>query len=166
MKRAIQILVGLSLVTALVVFLVRRGQRDEASSAETEPQSSAAVAAHVPALAPLPPPVFVRPEAGAAPPAAPEVSAEELMLRDIRNLVRTDPAKAVALARESRQRFGDSDLRMSDDRDSFLIQGLLNMHDMAAARAEMPYYYRHHPQGRWADYLFALTVVGPNSPPP
>ena len=36
---------------------------------------------------------------------------------------------------------------------------------MAAARAEMPYYYKHHPQGRWGNYLFALTNVGPNSPP-
>ena len=85
------------------------------------------------------------------------------MAREIRNIVRDNPAKAVELARAARERYGDS--RYSDDRDGFLVQGYYLLHDMAAARAEMPYYYKHHPQGRWGNYLFALTNVGPNSPP-
>jgi outer membrane protein assembly factor BamD (BamD/ComL family) len=84
-------------------------------------------------------------------------------MKQVRDNYRSNPAKAIEAAREARQRFGDS--RTSDERDSFLIQAYLNSHDVAAARAEMPYYYQHHPHGRWADYLFALTNVGPNSPP-
>ena len=84
------------------------------------------------------------------------------MTRQIRNLTKTDPAKVVELAREGRRLYGNSPA--ADDRDSFLIQAYVNLHDMAAARAEMPYYYEHHPHGRWGDYLFALTNVGPNPP--
>jgi hypothetical protein len=159
-KRTIHILFWLSLVTALLVFLLRRGERQQAP---TETQPSAAVG--IPALArtPFPPPRLVRPDAGSAPAAEPETTAEALLMKQIRDHYRTDPAKAVEAAREARQRFGDS--RDSDERDGLLVQAYLNLHDTAAARAEMPYYYQHHPHGRWSDYLFALTNVGPNSPP-
>jgi hypothetical protein len=116
----------------------------------------------VPAFARVRPPVFVTPDAGGAPPVDPEAAAEAAMMRQIRDNYRSDPAKAIEAAREARQRFGDS--RDSDERDSLLIQAYLNSRDTASARAEMPYYYQHHPHGRWADYLFALTNVGPNSP--
>jgi hypothetical protein len=161
MKRTIHILFWLSLVTALVVFLLRRGGSHEAPTEEEKPPSPAG-ALPVPALVRNPPPVFVTPDAGSPPPADPETTGEAALLRQIRNLVRTDPAQAVELAREGRQRFGDSPL--SDDRDNFLIQGYVNLHNIEAARAEMPYYYKHHPHGRWGDYLFALTNVGPGSP--
>ena len=162
MKRAIYILICLSLLTALLVFFfLRRGQKDEAPSA-TEPQPSPTAVLPVPALVRIPPPALVAPDAGPAPPAEPEDPAEAALTLQLRNLVKTNPAKVVELALDARKRYGNS--RYSDDRDSMLIQAYINLQDMAAARAEMPDYYRHHPHGRWGDYLFALTNVGPNSP--
>lgn len=160
MKRTIYIIFWLSLVTVLLVFLFRRGEKQQEP---TVTQGSPAVTLPVPALGSLRPPVFVRPDAGAAPPAEPEDPAEAALTLQLRNLVKTNPAKVVELALEARQRYGNS--RYSDDRDSMLIQAYINLQNMAAARAEMPDYYLHHPHGRWGDYLFALTNVGPNSPP-
>jgi len=122
----------------------------------------------VPARAGIRPPVFIIPDAGPAPaaqppPVDPEVAAEMALMKQIRDNYRSEPTKAIEAGREARQRFGDS--RDSDERDSLLIQAYLNSGDRASARADMPYYYQHHPHGRWADYLFALTNVGPNSPP-
>jgi hypothetical protein len=164
MKRTIHILFWFSLVTALVVFLLRWGKKDEVPSA-TQPQPYSVGAAAVPALVPqVRPPRFVTPDAGSAPPADPEITAEALLMKQIRDQYRTNPAQAIEAAREARQKFGDS--RDSDERDSLLIQAHLNLRDMASARAEMPYYYRHHPHGRWGDYLFALTNVGPEPAEP
>jgi len=83
-------------------------------------------------------------------------------MKQLRDNYRSSPAKAVEAGREARQKFSDS--RFSDERDSLLIQAYVNSGDMTSARAEMPNYYRQHPHGRWADYLFVLTNVGPNSP--
>jgi LAS superfamily LD-carboxypeptidase LdcB len=161
-KRAIYIFIGLSLITALLVFFLRREKKDEEPS-ETQPQLSPGVAARGPAPGHLPPPMLVRPDAGAANPAEPEISPETALLRQVRDNYKSNPAKAVEAALEARQRFGDSP--DSDERDGLLVQAYIYLHDMAAARAEMPYYYQHHPRGRWDNYLFALTNVGPNSPP-
>lgn len=162
MKRAIYVFIGLLLITALLVFFLRREKKDEEPS-ETQPHLSPGVVARGPALAHLPPPMLVRPDAGAVKPAEPEISAEATLLRQVRDNYKSNPAKAVEAALEARQRFGDSP--DSDERDSLLVQAYIYLHDMAAARAEMPYYYQHHPRGRWDNYLFALTNVGPNSPP-
>jgi len=160
-KRKLHILFWLLLVIVLAVFLVRRGQKGEAQS-ETEPQPSSAVADPASAPAPLPPPKFAMPAAASAPTADPEENAEAAFMKQIRDLVKSDPAKAIVLARAARQRFGDS--RASDERDNLLVQAFLNVQDTGAVREEMHYYYQHHPHGRWADYLFARTNVGPNSP--
>lgn len=168
MKRAIHILFWLSLVTAVVVFLLRRGASHDAPTDEETPPLSPAGALPVPARAGIRPPVFITPDAGPAPaaeppPVDPEVAAEMALMKQIRDNYRSNPTKAIEAGREARQRFGDS--RDADERDSLLIQAYLNSGDRASARADMPYYYQHHPHGRWADYLFALTNVGPNSPP-
>jgi hypothetical protein len=160
-KRKLHILFWLLVVTALVVFFVRRGQKDTAPS-EAEQQPSSAVADPAPASAPLPPPKLAGPSAAPAASANPEVTAEDVFMKQIRDLVKSDPAKAVVLARAARQRFGDS--HPSDERDNLLVQSYLNLQDTDAVRTEMHYYYEHHPHGRWGDYLFARTNVGPNSP--
>ncbi len=160
MKRAIHILFWLSLVTAVLVFLLRRGGNHEAPTEKEPPPAAGALP--VPAFVRTPPPVFVMPDASSPTPAETETAAEAALMKQIRENWRSNPAKTVELAREARQRFGDS--RDSDERDSLLVQGYINLHDMDAARAEMPYYYKHHPHGRWGDYLFALTNVGPGSP--
>ena len=161
MKRKLHILFWLLLVSVLVVFLVRRGKKDEASSV-TEPQPSSAVADPVPNTAPLPPPKLAGPVANPAAPTDPEEAAEAAVMKQIRDSVKSNPANAIVLARAARQRFGDS--RASDERDNLLVQSYLNLQDREAVRVEMHYYYQHHPQGRWGNYLFALTNVGPNSP--
>jgi hypothetical protein len=166
-KRAIHILFWLSLATALVVFLLRRGASHDAPTDEEAVSPSPTGTSPVPAVARIPPPTFITPDAGSAPaqaaPVDPEVAAEMALMKQIRDNYRSNPAKAIEPAREARRRFGDS--RDSDERDSMLIQAYLNSGDRASARAEMPYYYEHHPHGRWADYLFALTNVGPGTPP-
>ena len=160
MKRTIPIILGLLLVAALLVFLFRRGEKQQEP---TVPQGSPTVALPVPARGALPPHVFVRSDAGSAPSVDNEDASAAALSLQLRGLVKTAPAKVVELALEGRRRYGNS--RHSDDRDSMLIQAYINLQDMASARAEMPHYYQNHPHGRWGDYLFALTNVGPNSPP-
>jgi len=162
-KRAIHIVFWLSLVTAVVVFWLRRGKEDQASAVtEAQTSPSATTAAQAFAGGGLPPPVFVRPDGGSAPPVDPEDPVEVALMKQLRDTYRSEPAKAVEAGREARKKFGDS--RHADERDGLLIQAYVNMGDMASARAEMPNYYRDHPHGRWSDYLFVLTNVGPNSP--
>ena len=83
-------------------------------------------------------------------------------MRQIRDQVRTNPTLAVELARVGRQRFGDSP--ESDERDKLLVEGLINLQKIGAARVETSYYYRHHPGGRWGNYLFAMTGAHPDPP--
>jgi len=166
-KRAIHIVFWLSLVAVALVFLLRRGEKDQTSSV-TQAHPSLAGSATAPTLGGgLPPPKLVRPDGGSATPAEPEpvdprVAAELALMKQLRDNYRSDTAKAIAAGREARKQFADS--RFSDERDSLLIQAYVNSGDLASARAEMPNYYREHPHGRWADYLFVLTNVGPNSP--
>jgi hypothetical protein len=87
---------------------------------------------------------------------------EAALMRQIRDQVKTNPILAVELAREGRQRFGDSP--DSDERDKLLVEGLINLQKIGAARVETTYYYRHHPNGRWANYLFAMTGARPDPP--
>ena len=65
-------------------------------------------------------------------------------------------------AREGSQRFGDSP--DSDERDKLLVEGLINLQKIGAARVETSYYYRHQPNGRWANYLFTMTGARPDPP--
>ena len=86
MKRAIHILFWLSLVTAVVVFLLRRGASHDAPTDEETPSLSPAGALPVPARAGIRPPVFITPDAGPAPaaqpaPVDPEVAAEMALMK-------------------------------------------------------------------------------------
>jgi hypothetical protein len=84
---------------------------------------------------------------------------EKALLGQIRALVRSDPARAEALAREARRRFPDG--AEADERDALLVDALINQQRIGAARDETYYYFDHHPRGRFAEHLFVMTGVHP-----
>jgi hypothetical protein len=84
---------------------------------------------------------------------------EPTLMQQIRAHVKSDPQLAEALAREGRQRFAESP--DSDERDSLLVDALINQQRIGAARSETYYYFNHHPGGRFADHLFVMTGVHP-----
>jgi hypothetical protein len=89
----------------------------------------------------------------------PVVLDEQGLMRQIRAHVKSDPPRAEALAREGRQRFGDTP--EADERDALLVDALINQQRIGAARSETYYYFDHHPGGRFAEHLFAMTGVHP-----
>jgi hypothetical protein len=80
-------------------------------------------------------------------------------MQQIRAYVKSDPPLAEALAREGRQRFGDSP--DADERDALLVDALINQQRIGAARSETYYYFDHHPGGRFGEHLFVMTGVHP-----
>jgi hypothetical protein len=161
LKRAIHILFWASLVAASLVFLLRLGVRHDEPTVK-EPQPSPAVAAAGSAPVPALPAPVVTPDASSTLPSDSQTISEAALMRQIRDQVRTNPMLAIELARVGRQRFGDS--AESDERDKLLVEGLINLQKIGAARVETTYYYRHHPNGRWGNYLFAMTGAHPDPP--
>lgn len=112
--------------------------------------------------APPPPRLVVPPP---RPDVAPDVvvaakpSEEQALLSQMRALVKSAPARAEALARESRRRFPDG--ASADERDALLVDALINQQRIGAARDETYYYLDLHPQGRFAEHLFIMTGVRP-----
>jgi hypothetical protein len=84
---------------------------------------------------------------------------EGTLMHELRALVKDDPRKAESLARVARERFGDSP--SADERDALLVDALINQQKIGAARSETYYYVDHHPNGRFAEHLFAMTGVHP-----
>jgi type IV secretory pathway VirB10-like protein len=124
--------------------------RPAVSEAPTLPQSTTVPP---PRLAPPPP----SPNPAAA--AAPRATDEPALMQQLRALVKSDPGKAEALAREDRQRFPES--ADADERDALLVDTLINQQRIGAARSETYYYFDHHPGGRFTEHLFAMTGVHP-----
>jgi len=89
---------------------------------------------------------------------------EKSLMQHLRTLVKSDPPKAEALAREARQRFPAS--AEADERDALLVDALINEQRIGAARTETYYYFDHHPGGRFTDHLFTMTGVHPTPPRP
>jgi hypothetical protein len=131
------------------------------------PTAPEAPEAGPPRAAPDPPPPRLAPPptasldvAPATPPQPPPGAAEEgALLQQIRALVKTDPPRAEALARESRRRFPDG--TTADERDALLVDALINQQRIGAARDETYYYFDHHPGGRFGEHLFIMTGVQP-----
>ena len=80
-------------------------------------------------------------------------------MRLIRSLVKSDPARAEALARKARALFPDGS--EADERDALLVDALINQQHIGAARSETYYYFDHHPDGKYADHLAVMTGVHP-----
>jgi ClpP class serine protease len=82
---------------------------------------------------------------------------EEALMEQLRKVVKGQPSRAEALAREARRRFPDGDY--ADERDALLVYALVNQQRIGPARDETYYYYDHHPEGKFAHQLFVMTGV-------
>jgi len=80
-------------------------------------------------------------------------------MRQIRTMVKSQPVRAEALAREARRRFPEG--AEADERDALLVDALINQQRIGAARDETYYYIDHHPDGRFREHLFVMTGVHP-----
>ena len=163
MKRAVPIFFWLSLICAVVCVIAARYRK---------PTPAPTRATSVPKLA-LEPPRSTLPDAvpadalGSEPPramprAAQSPRTEADFMRRIHDNVRANPELAVSLAEQARQEFGDS--ADSDERDRLLVDALINLQKIGAARDETLYYYRHHPAGQYRQYLWAMTGARPDPP--
>jgi hypothetical protein len=157
LKRAVHIFFWFSLMVALAVFLLRR--KEETPKGAHPSSNLAGSAAGIAPVQALPPAI---PDSGSALPTESRTMSEAALMRQIRDQVKTSPSLAVELARLGRQRFGDSP--DSDERDKLLVEGLINLQKIGDARVETSYYYRHHPGGSYASYLFAMTGARPDPP--
>lgn len=146
----------------LAVFIYVRGK-----SGQTPPSEPAPQAAPIP-VPPSPAPRLATPEtpsvrsdAGTAAIAKQaDHPSERRLMRSIRDLVKSDPARAEALARQARALYPDGD--EADERDALLVDALINQQRIGAARSETYYYFDHHPNGQYADHLSAMTGVHPS----
>ena len=154
MRRTASIVFFLGVIGCAVFFAMREGER---RPAKPEPAAPA-----------LPPPAASRPPPGLAAPVLPLDAGhaagampmgEDALMRQIRALVKSQPERAEALAREARRRFPDG--ADADERDALLVDALINQQRIGRARDETYYYFDHHPGGRFAEHLFTMTGVHP-----
>ena len=87
------------------------------------------------------------------------VKDDTLLMQKIRESVKKDPALAVSLAYEARRSFPASP--RAEERDALLIDGLINLQKIGAARDEAERYLERYPNGRYASYIFAMTGASP-----
>jgi hypothetical protein len=81
------------------------------------------------------------------------------IMQKIRENVKTNPALAVSLAYEARRSFSES--RHAEERDALLIDALINIQKIGAARSEAEKYLEQYPNGRYAAHIFAMTGASP-----
>jgi hypothetical protein len=87
------------------------------------------------------------------------IADERALMQQIRAMVKSQPVRAEALAREARRRFPEG--AEADERDALLVDALINQQRIGAARDETYYYIDHHPAGRFREHLFIMTGVHP-----
>lgn len=146
-----------TVVVATAVWFTR--DRRMAASAVDETPPAPAPAPVVVAAEPPGTPLLARPRRASPGVTATPTTEDSDLLDEIRALVRSEPSRAEALAREARSRFPDSP--HADAWDALLVEALVNQQRMGAARSETYYYYDHHPRGAYTPHLFALTGVHP-----
>jgi type IV secretory pathway VirB10-like protein len=170
MKRAVHAFFWFSVVVAIAAVITRQGKKPQPVPA-VEVSAPKVALDPKPALEPVRPalPPDGRLDAAAPDPStatpAPAASAprtEADFMRQIRDNVRANPELALALAKAARQELGDS--AESDERDKLLVDALINLQKIGAARDETGYYYRHHPAGQYRQYLWAMTGARPDPP--
>jgi len=156
MRRTLIALALVSLVATGLALCTRLG-RKPAPPTEARVETVAAPApSSPPALPRMPMAPSGSVDAGARAGRIPE---EDALLAQVRALVRTDPSRAEALARESRRRFPEGET--ADERDALLVDALINQQRIGRARDETYYYFDHHPEGRHRQRLFIMTGIKP-----
>jgi hypothetical protein len=154
MRRALNIAFFLAAIAYGAFLWIRHADRAPA------PTSKEAAPVGPRTTTPTPPPSLAPPPPRLAPAsAAPEATDERTLMQQLRAVVKSDPVKAEALAREGRQRFPDGG--EADERDALLVDALINQQRIGAARSETYYYFDHHPGGRFTEHLFTMTGVHP-----
>jgi hypothetical protein len=154
MKRAVNIFFWISLIIAVAVVMLRKDK-----PAPPTVESSSPMPAPAPANPPPQPEVRPAPAPDARSAVVPN---EAALMRQIRDNVQSNPALALQVAQEARKLFQDSP--ESDERDKLLVEALINLQRIGEARVETGYYYRHHPNGRYAGFLFTMTGARPDPP--
>ena len=154
MRRALNIAFFLAALAVGAILYWRHAK--EAETPKVSPPTTSTMA-----TAPAPPPRVAPPppNRNTAAPAPDQVKDEATLMQQVRALVKIDPARAEALARDGRTRFPDS--ADADERDALLVDALINQQHIGAARSETYYYFDHHPAGRFTAHLFAMTGVHP-----
>lgn len=156
---AIVLVAALLLASAVIAIAWFAGPRRTATSAVDEARPPSGPAPLVGTAPPSRSEALFRPGASTPRRGLTARAADEQHLEQIRALVRSDPAKAEAWARQARTRFPESP--HADEWDALLVDALVNQQRIGAARSETYYYYDHHPGGTFTAHLFALTGVHP-----
>jgi hypothetical protein len=152
-QRALSIVFFTAVIACAAAVALQRGRRKQEAAPPELSVASAPATSPPPRLA-SPPSI---PDAGVR--LADSPIDEHGLLLQIRATVESNPAQAEALARESRRRFPDG--AEADERDALLVDALINQQRIGRARDETYYYFDHHPHGRFADHLAAMTGVHP-----
>jgi hypothetical protein len=168
MRRAANIGFYLLVIACAIVLFVRFQGREApappvAPAAPVAPPAAPPPAALPPAAPPEPgpPPRLAAPRPPATDGRGQRSAAldERALMQQLRALVKTEPQRAEALAREARRRFPDG--ADADERDALLVDALINQQRIGAARDETYYYYDRHPGGRFGEHLSIMTGVRP-----
>ena len=77
----------------------------------------------------------------------------------LRALVDSDPAAALALAREDERRSPEA--RFGDERSFIVMRALVHLGNIAPARDEATAFFQKHPESVWAERVERLTGVHP-----
>jgi hypothetical protein len=159
MRRALYFLLFLSLLTGGIWLFLKSTKRETrethedrgsiALAAPAAPRMALAIPSRDAGLPPGSPPRDARGEAGQL------LMDEPTLMQEIRDSLTRNPGRAEMLAREGRRRFGDSP--SADERDMELVFALFNLGRFDRARFEGYYYLAHHPGGRYAKDVSALT---------
>jgi len=128
-----------------------------ALSPAPSPEREEIAAAPEPEAKPMPSPP---PQARAVPSAARATPPHEVdPMERLRALVDSDPAAALALAREDEQRSPQG--RFADERSVLAMRALVHLGKIAAARDEATAFFQKYPQSPWAERVERLTGVHP-----
>lgn len=126
------------------------------STSQAAPETAVAPAAAAPEPAPTPPTPARRPTASAS---APDPVAELHLLELAQQALRSDPARALAIAEQHKQRFAHG--QFAQEREMLAIQALvaLGQNDRAAARARA--FARRYPDSSHLPHLRDLVHTTP-----
>jgi hypothetical protein len=163
--RLIAIAIGaLALAIAIAVWH-GLSPNDTAATKEAAPPPSPAEPPS-PAAAPTPPPPSgpaaaaqnAPPDAASPPPAVEATVArmnEAVLMAHLREVARTDSARAIEIARAGNKRFPDSP--DAPERASILIHALITQDRLSEGRAEAEYMVNHYPDSKWVREIEGFT---------
>lgn len=160
---------GVAAATVAVLLLAARGPRSAREEAPRAPPTRGA------GPAPTPQPSLARASgertsgapagsAAAAAPAGAPRHAETALTEEVRALVDTDPAAAVAIAEEGERRFPDGAL--ADERSYLKMRALVHLGRIGLARGEAEVFFERFPGSSFGEDAFRLTGVHPRPPTP